>query len=395
MPELEVQLLPSLTEVSPADWDALYPGDYPFIQHRFLLALEQSASVGDDSGWQPAHAVVREAGRVIGALPLYGKSHSYGEYVFDWGWADAFERAGGRYYPKLIAAIPFTPATGPRLGALAGRENEVAAALDTRLAGLLAGGAASGVHILFPQHDSAEHWPHQRYLSRWGCQFHWFDQGFGDFDGFLASFASRKRKNISRERQKVAAAGLELQAATGTELTPGDWREFYSLYQLTYLKRSGHGGYLTEAFFIALGQIMPEQLLLVSAFHQGRRVAAALYLFDSRTLYGRYWGAEAEFDGLHFECCYYQGIEFALRRGLTRFDPGAQGEHKIQRGFTPVLTHSLHWLQNPSLHHAVAEFVHQERLQTRAYLDDARSYLPFRQGFVPVAPDCLIGGAEP
>ncbi|WP_188149435.1 GNAT family N-acetyltransferase [Teredinibacter waterburyi] len=395
--KLQVQFLDSVTQIDSAEWDAVWASDYPFVQHAFLELLERSAATTAATGWKPCHLAIRAADRVVALMPLYEKYHSYGEYVFDWSWADAYQRAGYDYYPKLLNAIPFTPATGPRLAMLADLgEAEQAAVLDClgqALHSQIQERGCSGFHSLFTDAKSAQRLAGMRLARRQGCQFHWFNQNFKDFDDFLAGFNSRKRKSLKRERSKVKAQGFELQIRSAKELSESDWEAFYLLYQRTYIKRSGSRGYLTRDFFMGLARVFPDQVAVATA-HRDELVApifaAALYFRDSTTLYGRYWGAMDEVDGLHFETCYYQGIEYAIAQGLQRFDPGAQGEHKIQRGFTSVLTDSWHHLVHPQLQQAVASFVAEERPQIQAYCADARRYLPFKDGYLLPTDDALI-----
>ncbi len=383
---MKTVFIDSLAAVPAAQWDALWNCDYPFVRHDFLYALERSGCTEAASGWQPHHCLVRDGETLVAAMPLYLKMHSYGEYVFDWSWADAWHQCGLDYYPKWVNTIPFTPATGPRWAAASPLAEQQ---LFTDLEQALASSGHSGLHLLFPA-QTANPESSRPWLTRYGCQFHWFNQGYADFDDFLEGFASRKRKSLRRERRKVVDQGIAIKTRTGMDLTPDDWAGFFRLYQLTYLKRSGHSGYLNEAFFQRIGALLPEQVMMVTAELDGHWIAAALYFFDSTTLYGRYWGAIEEFDGLHFECCYYAGIDFAIARGLKRFDPGAQGEHKIQRGFTPVLTRSQHRITSPQLAPAVAAFLEQEKPHIEGYCQEARTLLPFREGEPLVAPDILF-----
>lgn len=393
---MHAEFVSSIAEIEAAQWNALWPSDYPFTQHAFLLALEASGSTSAQTGWQPRHVQVKRQGKLLAAMVLYEKTHSYGEYVFDWGWADAYSRAGLAYYPKLLCAIPFTPATGPRMGfceQLTAEEQHLctdvlSAAVTERLAAI----QGSGFHCLFPSVQNRQLLA-GRYSERQGCQFHWFNRDYTTFDDFLASFASRKRKNIKRERRKMQAQGICLQMRTASDVSDDDWRVFAALYQRTYFKRSGHQGYLNKDFFQRVARQMPQQVLMCSAHSenlQSPMLAAALYFRDSTTLYGRYWGACSDIDGLHFETCYYQGIDYAIAAGLQRFDPGAQGEHKIQRGFTPVKTCSYHWLEHPGFRSAVDEFVLEERTHNDNYCEDARRYLPFKEGEPLIEADFLL-----
>lgn len=378
---LALEFVSSLSEIRAAEWDALHDGTYPFVRYAFLAALEQSGAVNEDKGWQPHHLIARHQGQMVAALPLYLKSHSYGEYVFDWAWADAYQRYGRRYYPKLLSAIPFTPATGPRLLLAAGQD------ADQRLPELVAGlqdealaRGASSVHLLFPSAAVSNQLQQHSLMQRVGAQYHWFDDGYGDFDGFLASFSSRKRKTVRKERRVVIDQGLSLATLEGDAISEADWQFFFYCYQMTYAKRSGHGGYLPEDFFHRLASDMPDALVMMVAYFEGKRVAAALNVRGGDTLYGRYWGCVREFEFLHFEACYYRGIDYCLANGLTHFDPGAQGEHKIQRGFTPVMTYSNHWLADAAFRDAVGNFLAEERRHIEGYLVDAGEMLPFRKG---------------
>jgi predicted N-acyltransferase len=376
---LKIELIDSLSRVAPNDWNAIAGTDYPFTRHEFLYALEHSGAASMDSGWQAQHVLVKHDDTLIAVMPLYLKSHSYGEYVFDWSWADAYRRYGYRYYPKLLCAIPFTPATGPRLCIRAGEDYaEIAAAVIHTLQKKIQKSSYSSLHILFP--NTIEH----RALAaaglsqRSGVQYHWHNDGFSDFDAFLATFNSRKRKSLRRERERVAAQGLTLRTLEGSAITAHDWDLFHRFYQTTYAKRSGHGGYLNAEFFQLIGAQIPEHIVMVLAELGGETVAGALYFRDSHTLYGRYWGCLQEFDGLHFEACYYQGIEYCIRHGLQRFDPGAQGEHKIQRGFKPINTYSYHWIEDPQFRAAIDNFLMQESAEIDRYIETASELLPFR-----------------
>lgn len=373
------EFIDSIEAVEASEWDALCPDDYPFTRHAFLATLERSGSLGPDNGWLPQHWVLRdEQGGLQAAMPLYLKDHSYGEYIFDWAWADAYAQHGLDYYPKLVSAIPFTPCRGPRLLTKESGSHwaeKVSQALNQRTRAL----GASSWHCLFPSDDFSEALAEQPTALRTGCQFHWYNQGYRDFEDFLDRMSSRKRKNIRKERRQVLAQGFQFEWRQGHEITPEDWDLFYGLYQLTYLKRSGGGGYLTREFFHQLGQSLPEHTLMVLAKKDQTTIAAALLLKDSTTLYGRYWGCRSEYEFLHFETCYYQGLDYAIEHQLARFDGGAQGEHKLARGFEPTLTYSNHWLAEPAFHSAVERFVAQERQGILAYMEAAKEHLPFKQ----------------
>lgn len=353
---------------------------YPFLTPAFLDALTQSASVGTDTGWHPCPVQLRHNGALLASMPLYLKTHSWGEYVFDWAWADAYRRHGLAYYPKLVTAIPFTPATGPRVNFAAGADrHQVSRQLVDRIIELAGEYSASSWHLLFPDADLLALLDDKRLLRRTGTQFHWFNRGYRTFDEFLGRFNARKRKMVRRERRRVAEQGISVQLLAGTEIDAGLWDFFYNLYQRTYRKRSGSRGYLTREFFRQVGRSLPDQVILAVARRQQEPIACALYFRDSDCLYGRYWGSLMEVDCLHFELCYYQGIDYAIAHGLQRFDAGAQGEHKILRGFEPVATQSLHWIADPRFAAAIKHFADSERLQVEDYIREARTFLPYRQ----------------
>lgn len=378
MPELSLKELPAIEAVSAAQWNALVGDDHPFLRHEFLHALEASGAVSRATGWSPRHLTLWRGDSLVGIMPYYHKSHSYGEYVFDWAWADAWERAGGRYYPKGLTAIPFSPVPGPRL-ALADDVDPLMA--RELLAEAWEASALSSWHLLYATDDEVDAWlqvrPHL--LVRGGVQFQWRDRGYGDFEGFLAALSSKRRKAIRRERRLVAEQGLTLHRLEGAAIGEQDLAHFFRCYEITYLER-GRSGYLNLDFFRRLRRSLPESLLLVQARLDGQPVAAALCLQGSRTLYGRYWGSEVLADSLHFEACYYQGIEHCLARGLTCFDPGTQGEHKLLRGFAPRRLRSLHYIADRGLRRAVAGFCDEERRHVEAYCRAAECALPFRQG---------------
>ncbi len=378
--QLTAEFITSLDRVAADSWNSIGGTDYPFTRHEFLYGLERSACTTAATGWQPCHLLLRDETGIQALMPLYLKSHSYGEYVFDWSWADAWQRSGLRYYPKLVSAIPFTPATGPRLLTRAGIDEAAAwgAALEA-IQGFARHQDISSWHLLFPKEQVSEQLLQRGLHQRVGTQFHWFNQDYRCFDDFLAGFTSRKRKNLRRERARVTEQGLSLRTLQGGEIGSQEWGQFYRFYQQTYAKRSGHGGYLTEAFFTRVAPAaLGAQAVMVLAYLGERTVAGALYFRSSDTLFGRYWGCAREYDCLHFEACYYQGIEYCIANGLQRFDPGAQGEHKIQRGFRPVPTYSNHWIADPRLSTAVGEFTRSETAHNQDYLQAASQLLPFR-----------------
>jgi uncharacterized protein len=379
---LHISLHDTIADIDASEWNAVSGTDYPFIRHEFLAALEISGSVGDGTGWQPMHVTVRSTepdATLLAIMPMYLKDDSYGEYVFDWSWADAYHRHGIRYYPKFLTAIPFTPASGPRIcfrhpadaQYLLPAVVEAVKQQATRL-------QISGWHLLFPETPLSEHMLSTGLLRRTGCQYQWFNRGYSNFDDFLASFNSRKRKNVRKERQRVKADGIEFEWLEGNAISATDWQIFYDFYANTYHVR-GREPYLKQRFFQLVGSHLQDHTLLVLARKQGQAIAGALSFKGKQTLYGRYWGCGQEYQFLHFETCYYQGIDYCLKHGISRFDSGAQGEHKIQRGFEPVQTWSNHWLAHPSFRAAVADFLEDEQNQLRRYMEKARDYLPFSQ----------------
>ncbi|MWV17993.1 GNAT family N-acetyltransferase [Pseudomonas sp. L-22-4S-12] len=375
---MPVQTLDSIRQIAAADWDALLPGAaQPFLRHAFLACLEDSGSAVAATGWQPSHRLWRDAGGELRAiLPAWIKSHSHGEYVFDWGWAEACQRAGIAYYPKLLTAVPFSPVVGPRLlGAPA-----ACAQLLQAVSATLGEQGLSSWHLNFTEPAEAALLARQPgWLQRSGCQFHWFNRGYRDFQDFLDGFASRKRKQVRKERELVAGQGLEFTWLAGDELSEAQWDFVYRCYANTYWLR-GQSPYLSREFFSLLAERMPAAIR-VNLVQQGTRpVAMAFLLRDAECLYGRYWGCLQESANLHFETCFYQGIEQAIAGGLQRFDAGAQGEHKLVRGFEPVLTQSWHYLEHAGLRAAVADFLQEEREHVLAYLEQARQALPYRRG---------------
>lgn len=369
--------LAHLRDLPALSWDALVPAGQPFLSHAFLSALEDSGSVSRQTGWAAEHLVLERDGEVRALLPAYRKWHSFGEYVFDHGWADACERAGIAYYPKLLGAVPFSPVSGPRL---LSTDPADALLLLQALPEYLVKGELSGAHINFTDSSLDEQMLAQPgWMERLGCQFHWRNRGYRDFQDFLDTLSSRKRKQMRKEREQVAGQGIDFQWLRGDELDQARWDFVYRCYANTYAVRR-RAPYLTREFFSLLAERMPEALRVVVARQNGRDVAMALSLVGGDSFYGRYWGCLDEFDRLHFETCFYQGMDYAIAEGLLRFDAGAQGEHKLIRGFEPVLTRSWHYLLHPGLRRAVDEFLAQERDGVREYALQAREMLPYRRG---------------
>ncbi len=378
-----VKVIRNIDEIAAADWDACAGTGNPFVRHAFLRALEVSNSASDDTGWLPHHIVIEDTtGRSDACAPVYLKTHSYGEYVFDWGWADAYERAGGRYYPKLQCAVPFTPVPGPRLLTRHEQSDETARANRRLLAQAMITIAdqldISSAHITFCDAETWRDVGGADYLQRVGQQFHWHNQGYADFDDFLSTLSSRKRKAIKKERRKVAESGLDIRALSGDELTETHWDAFYQFYLSTTDKKWGQS-YLSRAFFSELGATMADDIALVLAFDNDTPVAGALNLRGSDCLYGRNWGSVGRFKFLHFECCYYQAIDYAITHGLARVEAGAQGPHKVQRGYLPVETYSLHHIRSVGLRDAVARFLDEEQEAVRREMEMVvKHYSPYK-----------------
>lgn len=363
----------ALDRVDAARWNNLVPHQ-PLLSHAFLCALHETGCASRSTGWQPHYLAGWSGSELVGALPLYFKAHSYGEYVFDWGWADAYRRYGRRYYPKLLAAIPFTPVTGPRLLA-----SDVATkrALLAAARALVVKGEASSLHLLFLDEADAAVCSSASMIARTGVQFHWTNAGYRDFDDFLATFSHDKRKKVKQDRRRVADSGVTFIRRTGRDIAADDWAHFYRCYEATY--RAHHSTpYLTPAFFERIAQTMPDHLLLAIGVRDGRRICAALDVFDDQTLWGRYWGTLGYVPGLHFEACYYQAIEFCIERRIGSFEGGAQGMHKLSRGLTPWATHSAHLIAEPAFAEAIAHFCARERVDIAHTLDELQASTPFR-----------------
>jgi hypothetical protein len=388
---LTLRTIGGMDEVSAAAWDACAqaPADEaapehdtanPFVTHAFLQALEVSGSVGGRTGWQPCHLLAEDGqGRLLGAVPCYLKSHSQGEYVFDHAFADALHRAGGRYYPKLQVAVPFTPATGPRLMVAAGpRRDTVRTLLARGLVALRDRFGASSVHVTFAGAPDQQALVAEGWLARQDIQFHWRNDGFGSYDDFLATLASRKRKALKRERRDALAGGLSISVLSGPDLTEAAWDAFFAFYMDTGSRKWGRP-YLTRAFFSEIGARLPEHTVLMLAFRAGQPVAGALNFRGANALYGRHWGCIEEHPFLHFELCYHQAIDYAIAHGLSRVEAGAQGEHKLSRGYRPVLTRSAHAMAHPGLHEAVGQYLARERVEIEAARAALEAELPFRR----------------
>ena len=378
--ELKSRIVRSIDELDPAAWNGLAGTDCPFLRHEFLAALERTGCVGPPTGWQPSHVTLHDERGLAAAAPAYHKSHSYGEFVFDFSWAQAYTRLRRRYYPKLTVAVPFTPAAGARLLVRpdldAGRlQRELTAAIEAHARGE----ALSSAHALFVREPDRAALEQAQWLTRRDCQFHWTNRGYRTFEEYLATFTAEKRKKAHRERRRVAEAGIVFETWLGSALD-ADARlldRIYGFHRDTFL-RHGHEPYLTRAFFAEIARTLGDQLMVKLALRGGRPVAAAIFFFGPAALYGRYWGAEADYHSLHFETCYHQGIEFCIERGIERFEPGTQGEHKVSRGFEPTLTWSAHWITDPRFREALREYLEREGEAVDAYAAEVQAHVPYR-----------------
>jgi uncharacterized protein len=370
---MKIEVVSSIAPVSAAQWNAL-AGDHPFVRHEFLSALHETGCASDETGWSPRYLLLKEQRTLVAAMPLYLKSHSYGEYVFDWSWAEAYHRHGLEYYPKLLCAIPFTPVRGPRLLVREPRHRRILVESTLALAGEL---GVSSLHCLFPCDDDADAFEAAGMMMRHGVQFHWSNAGYASFEEFLASLNHDKRKKIRQEKRRVRDAGITFEWREGAQITEAHWAFFYRCYARTY--REHHSTpYLDLEFFRRIGSVMPQNLVLVIASRAGKPIAASFNVHDGVRLYGRYWGALEPHPLLHFETCYYQVIEYCIARGLRAFEGGAQGEHKMARGLLPVETRSAHWIARREFADAIGRFLNRETRGIDHYVDELRERTPFR-----------------
>jgi predicted N-acyltransferase len=378
--EVVARAVAAIAELDGAEWDACAGAANPFVSYAFLSALEDAGCAATKTGWQPYHVAIDGAdGRLDACAPLYAKSHSQGEYVFDHGWADAYERAGGRYYPKLLSAVPFSPVTGPRLLVRPGPEAE--GRRDALIAALIAAAQqlkVSSLHVNFPTEEEWRALGARGLLLRTGEQFHWFNRGYGSFDDFLADLSSRKRKMIRKEREAARAGGVEIRILSGSEIRDEHWDAFFRFYMDTGGRKWGRP-YLNRRFFSLLGERMAERIALVMCRRDGRWIAGALNLSGADTLYGRYWGCVEDVPFLHFEACYYQAIEHAIAHGLAKVEAGAQGPHKLARGYLPCPIYSAHWIRDPGFRAAIENYLKHERREVEHELEQLAEFAPFRR----------------
>lgn len=375
---IEVSIIGAINEVTADEWNRLVDSDNPFARFEFLNALEQHHCVGQTYGWLPQHIIIKENNRLIGASPMYLKNNSYGEFVFDWAWADAYHRSGLEYYPKLVTSIPYTPATGQRFLINDDHRYEEISQLiiNTGIQHAKAIGVSS-MHWLFTNDNDTRQLKNNNLMLRLGCQFHWENNNYSDFEHYLSFFNSKNRKKIKRERKQVQQQNIEIEIRTGHEMNTELWKIYHDFYSSTFDKKSGMAT-LSLGFFKSIGETMPDNVLVLFAKYNNEYVASAFCIRGEHTLYGRHWGCNTEFDSLHFELCYYQGLEYCIKNGLSRFEPGAQGEHKIYRGFLPTETWSAHWIAHPEFDNVIRKHVQHEQQGMQHYIKEMHTHSPFK-----------------
>ena len=374
---MKVTVHDSISSIAREDWNALAGDDYPFLRHAFLELAEHTGSVSPDAGWTPRHLTLHDGGKLRAAMPLYEKSHSWGEFVFDWAWAHAYEQAGLDYYPKLVSAIPFTPAPSTRILRADHGDHEAVQVLLSAAIKLASDTGCSSLHVLFPAADEVSQFEVAGFLVRKDCQFHWHNRGYETFDDFLATFTSAKRKKAKRDRRRVAENGIRFRRLRGALLDKEAWSIVYALIARTFMLR-GSLPYFDQDFFEGLSANLPDNILVIMAEKDDMPVAAAVFYESSTTLYGRYWGSDGHYDALHFETCYYQGIDYCIETGKRLFEPGTQGEHKISRGFAPVETWSAHWLAHPEFANAIERYLNEEGRHIDRYIETVDEHTPYK-----------------
>jgi hypothetical protein len=371
---MNIKIIDTLADIPAAQWDDLAENN-PFLKHAYLCALQETGCATPQTGWQAQFITIWEDNQLVGGMPLYFKTHSYGEFVFDWAWADAYQRHGLHYYPKLVCSVPFTPATGPRLLA---KTPEVRAQLVRAALEFAKETGVSSLHLLFPYESQAQEMQEQGMMLRRGVQLHWRNAGYADLDAYLASMRRDKRKKINQERRKVSDAGITFEHVRGEQITQGQWEFFVRCYEHTHIQYNSPQP-LNLEFFLRIGASMPEHILLIIGSREGKPVAAAINFYNHNTLFGRSWGALEYHPGLHFETCYYQAIDFCIKNKIALFEGGAQGEHKLARGFLPSTTWSAHWLAHPQFSRAIEEFLQREAGGVDHYMDELNDSSPFKQ----------------
>lgn len=377
---MKVTVHDSIADIAASDWNDLAGNDYPFLRHEFLNLAEQTHCVAPAQGWAARHLTIGKKGQLRAAMPLYEKSHSWGEFVFDWAWARAYEQAGLRYYPKLVSAVPFTPAPSRRLLLADPKDTTAAHALIAAAIALAGESECSSLHILFPTAEEIPLLESAGLLIRKDCQFHWHNRGYGNFDDFLATFTAAKRKKAKRDRRRADENGIRFRRVKGNEMDDAAWAVVYTLISRTFMRR-GSLPYFNEAFFKSISEQLPENILVIIAEKESIPVAAAVFFESDRVLYGRYWGSDGHYDALHFETCYYQGIDYCIDTGKQVFEPGTQGEHKISRGFSPETTWSAHWLAHPEFADAISKYLDDEARHIDRYMDAVDSRSPYKANY--------------
>jgi uncharacterized protein len=372
------KIVKSLNKISTNEWNNLKNENIPFIKHEFLSGLEKYKCL-EHQGWYPCHILVEENKRIEGALPLYIKTNSIGEFVFDWSWAEAYQRTGRSYYPKLVSAVPFTPVTGPRF--LIRRDCQNADAIRNQLhmaaRQYAEQSGISGIHYLFPDESDRRQLRQQGLLLRCACQYHWYNNNYENFDHFLDGLNAKKRKQIKRERNKILDSGIDIEVLKGADITPDHWRNYYEFYVSTFYRKWGAPRFTLD-FFQSLSRLMPDETLLIMAKHENEYIAGAFAMCGGDTLYGRHWGCSSRYRFLHFEICYYQTIDYCIRHGLKKLDAGVQGEHKISRGFVPVTTWSAHWIADDQFRPAIEQFLYQEKNYVKQYMHELSKHLAYK-----------------
>jgi len=374
---MKVTVHDSMSDIAQGDWNALAGNDYPFLRHQFLQLAEDTGCVSPQHGWSPRHLTLSDRGQLRAAMPLYEKSHSWGEFVFDWAWANAYDQAGLSYYPKLVSAVPFTPAPCPKLLLRDPDDVEAASGLLQAAVSLASETDCSSVHMLFPSSADLPHMEAAGLLIRKDCQFHWHNKNYSSFDDFLGTFTSVKRKKARRDRRRVREGGITFRRIQGGDIDADTWSVVYRLISRTFMLR-GSMPYYSESFFRGLCEQIPAGVLVILAEIDAVPVAAAVFFESDTHLYGRYWGSDGHYDSLHFETCYYQGIDYCIESGKQVFEPGTQGEHKISRGFSPVSTWSAHWLAHPQFSSAIEEYLGEEGKHVSRYIDAVGSHSPYK-----------------
>jgi predicted N-acyltransferase len=367
----------AIADIAPDAWNTLAGDTYPFLRHEFLLAAEQTGCVSEDAGWAPRHLTLERNGQLVAAMPLYQKEHSWGEFVFDWAWARAYEQAGLRYYPKLVSAVPFTPAPSRRLLLADPGDTSAARALIEGAIELAERTACSSLHVLFPTHDELPVLRDAGLRVRKDCQFHWHNRDYADFDQFLQTFTASKRKKARRDRRRVSEAGIRFRRLKGAEIDTGTWEQVYRFISITFMRR-GSLPYYNLDFFLRIGETLPDNILIILAERDDEPIAAAVFFESPTALYGRYWGSDGHHNALHFETCYYQGIDYCIDKGLLLFEPGTQGEHKISRGFAPQSTWSAHWLAHPQFLSAIENYLKEAARYVDRYIETVDARSPYR-----------------